>query len=414
MVSGLALPLVAILVAARQHLRGRPADGVRVAAFLVVGLPAGAWVDRMRSATVLIVNDLLRAAALGSIPLAHLAGVLTIDQLYVVAGIVVGICTVFFDVAYQSYLPQLVDRDQLVEGNAKLQASESVSQIAGPERRWPADPGDDRAVRGAGRRRELPVVGRLGAVDQCARRGPAARPQPAGERWARGCGSSSATVAAGDRDVHRQLEPVRRLASAVFLVLLARELGLSAGVDRADHVGLGGRRPGRFAGRPPVRRTGRAGTDDLVSVVVWRPRASSRRSCTGTGRSGCSLAQVLMWVGVVVYNVAQVTFRQGLCPPELLGRMNATMRFLVWGTMPLGGLLGGILGSAIGTRRTLLVVAIGFVADLPAGVLLAAAADARAAELRRRSRHLTIRPDARPTPADRRVRRRRRAGRPPR
>jgi hypothetical protein len=66
-----------------------------------------------------------------------------------------------------------------------------------------------------------------------------------------------------------------------------------------------------------------------------------------------------MSLGNVVYNITQVSFRQGLCPPELLGRMNATMRFLVWGTMPLGGLLGGVLGATIGVRGTLLVAAVG-------------------------------------------------------
>jgi len=72
-----------------------------------------------------------------------------------------------------------------------------------------------------------------------------------------------------------------------------------------------------------------------------------------------AFAQIIFWGTVVVYNITQVSFRQGLCPPHLLGRMNATMRFLVWGTMPLGGVIGGILGSSIGVRPTLLVAAIG-------------------------------------------------------
>jgi MFS family permease len=131
MVSGLALPLVAILVVHATTFQIGVLTALESAAFLLIGLPAGAWVDRMRFRAVLIVNDLLRAAALASIPLAQLLGVLTIYQLYVVA-LVTGICTVFFDVAYQSYLPQLVDKELLVEGNSKLQASESVSQIAGP------------------------------------------------------------------------------------------------------------------------------------------------------------------------------------------------------------------------------------------------------------------------------------------
>ena len=131
MISQLALPLVAILVVHASTFEVGLLTAFESTAFLVVGLPAGAWVDRMRLRWVLIVNDLIRAAMLGSIPLAQLIGLLTIGQLYVVA-LVTGVSTVFFDVAYQSYLPRLVDRVLLVEGNAKLQASESVSEIAGP------------------------------------------------------------------------------------------------------------------------------------------------------------------------------------------------------------------------------------------------------------------------------------------
>ena len=71
------------------------------------------------------------------------------------------------------------------------------------------------------------------------------------------------------------------------------------------------------------------------------------------------LAQLVISISVVVYNINQVSFRQALCPPELLGRMNATMRFFVWGTMPLGAIIGGALGSSIGVRNALLVAAIG-------------------------------------------------------
>ena len=72
-----------------------------------------------------------------------------------------------------------------------------------------------------------------------------------------------------------------------------------------------------------------------------------------------ALGNFVYWIGVVVYNVNQVSFRQALTPDRLLGRMNATMRFLVWGTLPLGGLIGGILGQSIGVRNTLWVSAIG-------------------------------------------------------
>ena len=130
-VSMLALPLVAILVLHATTFEVALLSMFESIAFLLVGLPAGAWVDRMRFRVVLIVNDLVRFAAIGSLPLAQALGALTIGQLYVVA-LIVSVSTVFFDVAYQSYLPELVAREALVEGNAKLQASESVAQVAAP------------------------------------------------------------------------------------------------------------------------------------------------------------------------------------------------------------------------------------------------------------------------------------------
>src|SRR5204863_3570471 len=127
----LAMPLVAILLLDASALQVGALTAVEFAPFLLIGLPAGVWVDRMRRRPILIAGDLGRALALGSIPLAASLHVLTLAQLYV-AAFVTGICTVFFDVAYQSFLPSLVDRDQLIEGNAKLEISRSGAQLAGP------------------------------------------------------------------------------------------------------------------------------------------------------------------------------------------------------------------------------------------------------------------------------------------
>src|SRR3954469_4311478 len=129
--SQLALPVLAITL-----LDAGPRDmGLLTAAenlaFLIVGLPAGAWVDRWRKKRVLVGGDIVRTVVFGSIPLAWAFGQLTLVQLYVVA-LAAGVATVFFDVAYQSYLPSLVARHQVVDGNAKLQASQSVAQVAGP------------------------------------------------------------------------------------------------------------------------------------------------------------------------------------------------------------------------------------------------------------------------------------------
>ena len=99
--------------------------------FLLFTLPAGVWVDRLQRRSVLIVGDAGRALLLATIPVAYIYDAVTLWQLYVV-GFLVGIFTVFFDVAYQSYPPALVEREQLVEGNSKLQVTVSGAQIAGP------------------------------------------------------------------------------------------------------------------------------------------------------------------------------------------------------------------------------------------------------------------------------------------
>src|SRR5215212_6430306 len=131
MVSLIAMPLLAIKVLDATPFEVGLLSTFETLAFLLVGLPAGAWVDRLRRRNVLIVGDVGRAVLLGSLPVAWYFDVLTLVQLYAVA-LAAGVLTVFFDVAYQSYLPTLVGRDHLVEGNAKLEASRAVSAIAGP------------------------------------------------------------------------------------------------------------------------------------------------------------------------------------------------------------------------------------------------------------------------------------------
>jgi MFS family permease len=360
-VTFLALPLVAILVVHATTFEVGLLTALDTLGFLIVGLPAGAWVDRMRFRSVLIVNDLLRAAALGSIPIAYALDSLTIGQLYVVA-VVAGVCTVFFDVAYQSYLPELVDRSALVEGNAKLQASESVSQIAGPS------------------------IG--GVLIQALHAPYAILVDAVSFLW-------SAAWVAGiqvrppkptpkpDRQLGREIKegvvfvvrnPMLRaiamctgssnlfssMAFAVFYVLLARDLGVAPGVIglimSTSAIGglvgslLASRLASRFGQGPTI----------WLSILVGAPLGFVAPFVHKDWTLVLlALAQVLWWGTVVVYNITQVSFRQGLCPPHLLGRMNATMRFLVWGTMPVGGLLGGVLGATIGVRETLLVAAFG-------------------------------------------------------
>ena len=135
-VTFLALPLVAILVLEESTFRVAALTTVGFVPFLLFTLPAGVWVDRMRRRPILIGGDLVRALALATIPIAYWLDALTIWQLYAV-GFVHGIGTVFFDLAYQSYLPSLVGRSQVVEGNSKLELSRAAANI-GRARAWPA------------------------------------------------------------------------------------------------------------------------------------------------------------------------------------------------------------------------------------------------------------------------------------
>ncbi len=126
-----ALPLAAVLALDASAAQVGVLGAAERVPFLLFGLFAGVWVDRLRRRPVMIWADIGRALVLAWIPVAAVLGLLSIEQLYFV-GFLAGVLTVFFDVAYQSYLPALVERDQLVEGNSKLEVSNSIASIAGP------------------------------------------------------------------------------------------------------------------------------------------------------------------------------------------------------------------------------------------------------------------------------------------
>src|SRR5579864_1643802 len=130
-VSQLAIPIVAAIALHASPIVFSLLGVFGFLPFILFALPAGAWVDRMRRRRILIVGDAARAVLLASIPVTYAFGALTIVQLLLIQ-FVVGIFTVFFDVAYQSYLPQLVHRDHLIDGNSKLQLTVSIAQVAGP------------------------------------------------------------------------------------------------------------------------------------------------------------------------------------------------------------------------------------------------------------------------------------------
>src|SRR5256884_2853242 len=130
-VTFLAVPTVAILILHAGPFQVGLLSALEFLAFPTLGLVAGVYADRLRRRPIMIACDLGRMLALGSIPVAFLLKALTLEQLYLVA-LLTGIFTVFFDVSYQSYLPVLVDRPNLIEGNTKLEVTRSTAQVAGP------------------------------------------------------------------------------------------------------------------------------------------------------------------------------------------------------------------------------------------------------------------------------------------
>jgi MFS family permease len=361
-VSGLALPLVAILSLDATTFEVAALGTVEFLPFVLLSLPAGVWVDRLRRRPLLIAADWGRAIALGSIPLAYLLGGLTLGQLYVV-GFLTGVGTVFFDVAYQSYLPALVDRQHLVEGNTKLEFSRAGSQATGP-----TIAGALIAVLKAPYAVAVDAASYLLSavlVTRIRAREPA--PTPTDER-----ASMRTEIVTGLRYTvrHPLLRPLviqigignffLASISAILLVYAVRDLHLTPttiGLTFSlGNVGLlvGAAIARRMADTLGIGRTlivGATATGLAYLVFAASPHAAAIPLL--------ALAQFIWSLGAVLYYVNGISLIQTITPDRLLGRVNASRRFAVWGVIPLGNLLGGALGTALGLRAAIWIGAIG-------------------------------------------------------
>jgi len=275
-----------------------------------------------------------------------------------------GVFTVFFDVAYQSYLPHLVGRENLVEGNSRLESVRAVALLGGP------------ALGGQLIRLLTAPVALL--ADAIAMAGSALLVVRIRKREER-------QVVAADRHLPREIGEglrfvlghrlLRAIATctatanfffggaytAMEILFLEREIGLDAGTIGLVFTvtGVGGllgalmaRRLAELLGQGPAIWLSIAATSPFALLMPLIAAPGWRLWLAAAGGA-------VVGFGAVAYNVTQVSFRQALTPDHLLGRMNATLRFMVWGTIPLGGLLGGALGQWFGVRSALLIAAIG-------------------------------------------------------
>ena len=361
-ISLLAIPLLAVGTLHATTFEMGLLTAASTAAFLVVGLPAGVWVDRVRRRRLMIGADLGRVLALGSIPIAAALGGLTLVQLFVVT-LVSGVLTVFFDVAYQSYLPALVGREHLVEGNAKLTGSGQVAAVAGPS----IAGGLVQAIGSSAAVAVDSVSFLVSAAAVGAIRSPEAKPTvPEG-----GHAKLVEGIAEGLRFVFSNalLRAIAAttatsnlfsgVAAAVEIVFLVRHVHASPGVIGLLFAlgGVGGV-AGAFAAGPIARRVGGARAT-IIGIAGSVGALLIPLTMPGAGLLYFGFGFLMVSFSATVYNVNQVSFRQRLCPDRLLGRMNATMRFVVWGVLPVGALIGGLLGAVFGLRATLWIGALG-------------------------------------------------------
>ena len=356
-VSAVAVPLLAVLVLHASALQLGVVNAAGTIAFLVIGLPVGAWTDRWRRRRILVVSDVVRAGLLATIPVAAALGALSITQLVAVS-LLVGAARVFFDVGYQSYLPDLLGPDRVLGGNATMETIRSTGQVAGPGLGgW--------LVGLAGAADVVAVQAGTFLVSALSLLGIRHREAPPAHHD--GPASLRHQIGEGLRFV-RRIRVLRGLvltsalgnfafavASSVVMIFMVRDLRLSPAL-----IGLitGG---GSLAALAAAALTPRLARTVGSARVVWLPLALTAPLAVpgALARPGWTSWLVLLGTaagefGQIVYAITSVSLRQRLCPPRLLGRVNATTRFLIMGLFPAGALLGGVLGSAIGARATLL------------------------------------------------------------
>lgn len=363
-ITGIALPLTAVLILGATSIQMGLLGAVDGVSVLLVGLLAGVWVDRARRRPLLIAADLGRAVVLSTIPLAALLGVLRIGQLYIVAALA-GMLTVIFNVASPAFLPALIPRESLVEGNSKLAMSDSLAEIGGP------------AVAG-------PLVQLIGApfallfdalsfLFSACGLGLIGRPEPPQAAYEQSQNIWSALVE-GLRVVLKN-PLLRTLAgSAGLFSLFGNFIGALYALYIIRQLGA----PPIFLGLLIATGGGSALVGALLAERVVKRFSLGRTVAVGlfmygaTGLliplAGGSVALALPFLfcsqligdaSVSIYLIAEMSLRQSLIPANLLGRTNASMQFLSQGVAPVGALLAGILGGLMGIRLTILVGVLG-------------------------------------------------------
>jgi predicted MFS family arabinose efflux permease len=368
-VTGIALPLAAIVMLGASPWQVGLLAALGHLPFLLVSLPAGVYIDRRPRLPILVATDLGRAAVLAAIPLLYARDALTIALLYPIV-FVHGALTVFFAVAHQAILPELVPRERIVEGNTQLQTSHSMAQLAGPglggllvqALTAPVAIALDAASfvasaillllipRAKERRGSAPTerTGMKTAIGEGLRR-------VLGDRLLRPIALCMA--GANFFDIMGMVRPILPLLAIKELELTAVQLGTVLAVSNLGALlgAVANQRVVRWLGVGPAI----VWSSLIPGIAVLLMPLANRT----TGVVILALSLALAGFAASIFNINQLSLRQAITPPSLQGRMHATMRFLIWGPIPAGALLGGVLGETLGLRATLLLAGLGSVAS---------------------------------------------------
>ena len=361
-VTTLALPLVALLQLNATSSQVGLLRASQYLPFLLLTLPVGVLADRVRRRPLMIFADLGPAALLALIPAAAAVGVLGLPMLAAVA-FGVGAFTVVFDVCYGSVLPGLIPREQLQSGNAALESSRAFASIAGP--------GLGGALVSLFKASGAVIADAASYLVSAASLLAIRRREPqAATPSQRGFGS----LLVGWRQVAHSplLRPntsytaVSNLVGTAFgtvlIVFEVRELGLSGfaigAVSALGNIGflLGAatsRRLGRRIGIGPVICLSGLLSATGMTVMAAAPRGMPLPSLVA--------GQLILGSGIAMSNLQTMSLRQAITPDAVLGRVNAAVRFVGFGTIPIGGAAGGALAGSIGFRRLLFLAALGLV-----------------------------------------------------
>ncbi|MGW4396185.1 MFS transporter [Amycolatopsis nivea] len=331
--------------------------------YLLLGLQVGAWCDRMRNRPVLITADLARAVLIGSVPIAAVFGSLTLGQLYVVV-LLAGGFTVFFNVAHQTYLPNLVERGELPDANARLQTNLSVAAIAGPGLGGMIV----QFIGGAGAMAVDALTYLWSAAWLRRIRTPDVRPEPAERNLRREIGEGLRTVLHHPIlraiTIHSAVSSLfQSMFMAVSVVFSVRDLHLEPFmIGLVNTVSLTGALLASMVARRLGTRFGAARALYLGGAVYSVSFLPNAFATPGWGLAWYIAGGIASSFGIIVLGVFTVSFQQAVTPHALLGRVSSVSQTVVFGVAPLGSLLGGLIAELTTTRVTLYVCGIGILA----------------------------------------------------